>query len=249
MREIVYLSESKLRQFMPEPRRVPRTGALRVTTPFGGVDMDAPATDGEQGHLRHLREVYKHLELVAEWYTEAELRPGRWVQFEASLRCVTLSGANQDLVLFVDSVPESDAGHVAGGGCRLLMHGSARHLRGWTPTAVDGPVLEVVNSGSSLGTSFVTRAGQVVEALARHRDPLPEDQTSPRTAVNLHGRGLQELLRALDEGDVSIDTSAMMTGYARVTGLLPGTGTTSRCMVASPLVVEYATAVSEQSLL
>lgn len=40
---------------------------------------------------------------------------------------------------------------------------------------VDGPELEVVNSPSSLGASFVTRAGQVVEALTRHCEPLPED--------------------------------------------------------------------------
>lgn len=233
---------------MPEPRRVPRAGALRLTTPLGGIDVDAPATDGEQGQLRHLREVYKYLELIADWYTEPELRPGQWVQFEVSLRCVTLSGVHQDLVLFVDSVRGDGADHAAAEGCRLLMHGSARHLRGWAPTSVDGPVLEVVNSGSSLGTSFVTRAGQVVEALASHRDPLSTDQNPPRTATDLHGRGVQELLRALDDEDISIDTSAVMTGYARVTGLLPSTGTTSRCLVASPLVVEYATAFSEQSL-
>ncbi|GAA3104075.1 hypothetical protein GCM10017687_14310 [Streptomyces echinatus] len=65
--------------------------------------------------------------------------------------------------------------------------------------------------GPSKGSSFVTRAGQVVEALARHRDPLPVDQTPTRTAVDLHGRGVQELLRALDGEDVSIDTSALMT--------------------------------------
>ncbi|GAA3096383.1 hypothetical protein ADK41_03085 [Streptomyces caelestis] len=244
MREIVYLSESKLRQFVPEPRRVPRTGALRVTTPLGGIDMDAPVADGEQGQLRHLREVHKHLELVADWYTEPDLRPGQWMQFEVSLRCVTLSGAHQDLVLFVDSVRGEGTGDTERS-CRLLMHGSVRHLRGWTPVSVDGPVLEVVNSGSSLGSSFVTRAGQVVEALARHRDPLPVDQTPTRTAVDLHGRGVQELLRALDGEDVSIDTSALMTGYARVTGLLPSTGTDSRCVVASPLFVEYATVLSE----
>ncbi|GCB44656.1 hypothetical protein SNL152K_1946 [Streptomyces sp. NL15-2K] len=50
---------------------------------------------------------------------------------------------------------------------------------------------------------------------------------------------MQELLHALDDADDSIDTSAVMTGYARVTGLIPHTYATSRCVVASPLVVEY----------
>ncbi|WP_406740663.1 SAVMC3_10250 family protein [Streptomyces atratus] len=225
---------------------MPRTGALRVTTPLGGIDMDAPAADVEQGQLRHLRDVYKHVELVADWYAAPDLRPGQWVQFEAPLRCVTLGGAHQDLALFVDPAGGSGTDPVADGGCRLLMHGSVRHLRGWTPMPVDGPPLEVENSASSLGTAFVTRAGQVVEALTRHRDPLPAEQTSSQTAVRLHGRGVQELLDALDGEDDSIDMSAMMTGYARVTGLLPSTCANSRCVVASPLVVEYATADSLQ---
>ncbi|MFJ8138726.1 SAVMC3_10250 family protein [Streptomyces sp. NPDC096013] len=246
MREIVYLSESKLRQFVPEPRRVPRTGALRLTTPLGGIDMDAPTADGEQGQLRHLRDVSKHVELVADWYAVPNLRPGQWVQFEAPLRCVTLSGAHQDLVLFVDPPGGRGTAPAADGGCRLLMHGSARHLRSWIPISVDGPALEVENSVSSLGTAFVTRVGQVVQALTSHRDPSSEEHTSSLTEVRLHGRGVQELLEALDDEDNDIDMSAMMTGYARVTGLLPRTGATPRCVVASPLVVEYATADSAQ---
>ncbi|MET9013975.1 SAVMC3_10250 family protein [Streptomyces olivaceoviridis] len=243
MREIVYLSESKLRQFMPEPRRAPRAGALRVTTPFGGIDMDAPTTDEEQS--RHLRQVYRHVELVADWYAKPGLRPGQWVQYEVPLRCVTLSGAHEDLVLFVDPAPGRDSDLASEQGCRLLMHGSVRHLRGWNPMSIDGPVLEVANSASSLGHAFVTRAGQVVEALTRHRDPMAADRTASRTAPDLHGRGVQELLHALDDDDLSLDTSALMTGYARVTGVLSGSSANRPCVVASPLIVEYAPAVSE----
>ncbi|MFJ6792732.1 SAVMC3_10250 family protein [Streptomyces sp. NPDC091268] len=248
MREIVYLSESKLRQFVPEPRRVPRAGALRVTSPFGGIDMDAPAPDSEQGQLRHLRDVYKHVGLVADWYEAPDLRPGQWVQFEAPIRCVTLSGAHQDLVLFVDSGSGTGTEPAPDERSRLIMHGSVRHLRGWTPMPVDGPALEVENSASSLGTAFVTRAGQVVEALTRLRDPLSAEQSPPRSAVRLHGRGVQELLNALDDEDGGIDMSAMMTGYARITGVLPSTPAAPRCVVASPLVVEYATGDSPQAL-
>jgi hypothetical protein len=234
--EIAYLSEGKLQQFVAEPRRLPRASGLRLTTPLGGIDIDTPTTNVEFGKRRHLQEVYRHLELVAEWYAAPELRPGQWIQFEAPLRCVTLSGAHQDLVLFVDSVRPQHADHATARDPRLLMHGSARHLRGWTPMPVDGPELEVVNSASSLGASFVTRAGQVVEELTRHREPLSEGQP---TAADLHRRGVEALLRALDEEDTGIDTSTMMTGYARVTGLLPSSDTIPRCLVASPLVVEY----------
>ncbi|MFC8094634.1 SAVMC3_10250 family protein [Streptomyces sp. NPDC057301] len=246
LREIVYLSESKLQQFVPEPRRSPRAGALRVTTPFGGIDMDAPAADGLQGQLRHLRQVSNHVGLVADWYAEPGLRPGQWIQFEVPLRCVTLSGANEDLVLFVDSVPGRGSDLATVVNCRLLLHGSVRHLRGRAPMPVDGPALEVGNSVSSLGDAFVTRAGQVVEELTRHRDPMSTDQDASRVSANLHSRGVRELLRALDDQDLSIDTSALMTGYARVTGTLPCTSDSApRCVVASPLVVEYMTVMSE----
>ncbi|MEU4885530.1 SAVMC3_10250 family protein [Streptomyces xinghaiensis] len=241
MREIVYLSESKLRQFVPEPRRMPRMGALRLTTPLGGIDMDAPAADVERRQLRHLRDVHKHVELVADWYEAPDLRPGQWVWFEAPLRCITLSGAHQDLVLFVDTPGGGETAPGSDGGCRLLMHGSVRHLRSQIPTLVDGPALEAESSVSSLGTAFVTRVGQVVQALTSHRDPLPAEDARSRTEVRLHGQGVKELLDALDNEDDGIDMSAMMTGYARVTGLLRSAHATPRCVVASPLVVEYAT--------
>ncbi|MEU0434483.1 SAVMC3_10250 family protein [Streptomyces sp. NPDC006290] len=235
MREIVYLSDSKLRQFVPEPRRAPRLGALRLTTPLGGIDMDTPTADSEQGQLRHLREVNKHVALLADWYTEPRLRPGQWVQFEAPLRCVTFSDTHQDLVLFVEPAREGGTD----GRCRLLMHGSVQHLRGWNAMPVEGLAPDAMNSASSLGSAFIARAGQVVDALIRHRDTMATDQISRPTAARLHGQDVQELLHALDDADDSIDTSAVMTGYARVTGLIPRTYATSRCVVASPLVVEY----------
>lgn len=68
MRETVYLSQSKLRQFLPEPRKIARTGALQVTTPFGGVNLDAPAPDDDRGRLRHLQRVLKHLDRIADWF-------------------------------------------------------------------------------------------------------------------------------------------------------------------------------------
>ncbi|RNC74792.1 hypothetical protein DC095_009030 [Streptomyces xinghaiensis] len=106
---------------------------------------------------------------------------------------------------------------------------------------MDGPALEAESSVSSLGTAFVTRVGQVVQALTSHRDPLPAEDARSRTEVRLHGQGVKELLDALDNEDDGIDMSAMMTGYARVTGLLRSAHATPRCVVASPLVVEYAT--------
>ena len=238
MREIIYLSAGKLRQFVPEPRRVPRAGAVRLSTPFGvGVDVEAQAADAEQELMRHLRQVRKHLEKTAAWYEEPDLRPGMWVQFEAPLRSVSLRGPYRDLVLFVDPAPRPRAGHPAG--CRLLMPVSARHLRGWTPQLTDGPALnETGGGGDSSGAVFLTKAGHLVEALTTPTDP-PE---APPLLLppGLGDTGVRDLLHALDAAAPTLDASPPMTGYARVTAYAPGRADSPPCVVASPLMVEYA---------
>ncbi|MEU5980373.1 SAVMC3_10250 family protein [Streptomyces sp. NPDC047315] len=241
MRDVIYLSVGKLQQFLPEPRRGPRAGAVRLSTPFGvGVDVDAQASDGEQGRMRHLQQVQKHLEGSALWYEQPDLRPGLWVQFEAPMRCVTLRGAHQSLLLFVDSGPGS--GGDGDADCRLLLHGSAHHLLGWAPQLTDGPALNEIGGGDSVGSVFLTRAGRVVEALSPDFDPeapSADAASASPLAPALSATGVRDLLRALDAGREGIDVTAPMTGYARVTAVLPEQDGAPRCLVASPLTVEY----------
>ncbi|MGW0120505.1 SAVMC3_10250 family protein [Streptomyces sp. NPDC003327] len=236
MREIVYLSEGKLKQFLPEPRRAPRAGALRVTTPVGGFDVESPAADGDQSRLRHLELVSRHMEEVSRWYEEPDLRPGEWVQFEARLRSVTLPGAHRNLVLFVDPPPSGGAGH--GGGCRLLLHGSVRHLRGWIPETADPLETEAVDNEASFGPSFVTRAGQVVRALDGPEDGPVGGEGAAEPVRRLSSRGIRELVAALDMENGDLDTAVPMTGYARVSVLVPESEDGPRCLVASPLTVQ-----------
>ncbi|MGW6482738.1 SAVMC3_10250 family protein [Streptomyces sp. NPDC055059] len=238
MREFLYLSDGKLRQFLPEPHRFVRPGAVRLNTPVGGVDVDAPASDSERKRMRHLQQVDKHLNERAEWFAEPGRRPGQWVWFEAPLRCVTLRGAYQHMVLFADPAPGTDPQYERETSCRLLLHGSAHHLMGYAPVAVEGPPLEGIEGGSSIGTTFLTTAGQAVQALSLEHDPLAEGVQVPRT--DLHGSGVHELMDAIDTRYVPAQGAAMMSGYARVTAELPATSTAARCLVASPLSVEYA---------
>jgi hypothetical protein len=101
MREFVYLSDAKLRQFVPEPRRFGRQGAIKVATPLGGVDLE-PSQDPERSRLQHLQQVMRRIDLEAEWFTEPDLRPGRWIQFEAPLNLVPLNGPFRNMTLSTD---------------------------------------------------------------------------------------------------------------------------------------------------
>lgn len=238
MREFVYVSEGKLRQFLPKPSRLTRPGAIRLNTPLGGLDVE-PGTPGtEHGRLQHLERVDKHLNSHADWFAEPGLRPGGWLWFEAPLRCVTLRGEYQHLVLFVDPVPGEDPAYERETGCRLLMHGSARHLLGYAPATIEGPPLEGIDGGSSIGTTFLTTAGHVVRALSLEHEAAAASVPPPRPDVS--GAGVRHLVTALDARHEQAGSAALMQGYARVTAVLPPSGGAQRLVVASPLTVEYA---------
>jgi hypothetical protein len=229
-REFVYLSDGKLRQFS-RPRRFSRPAAVRLTTPVGGVDVDASAADAERERMLRLQEVDKHLAERAQWFAQPGLRPGQWVWFEAPLRCVTLRGGYQHMVLFADPAPGEDPHHEEETGCRLLLHGSARHLVGYVPAAVDGPTLEDIDGGSSFGTTFLTTAGQAVRALSMEHDPAADGV--PQPPAGLSGSGARDLIAAIDAGHADVPAGAWMCGFARVTAELPAT----ECVVAKEVPV------------
>ncbi|MET3986253.1 SAVMC3_10250 family protein [Streptomyces sp. PvR034] len=241
MREVIYLSEGKLSGFLPEPRLALPTIKLHAGVSMAGINVESPATDLDRDLLRHLKRVERDLERRAPSHLEPELAPGHWVQFEAPLSWITLRGRYQDLVLFVDPAPSPPE---AGVTRRLLLHGSARHLSGRPPVQIDGPALtDLEGGGHSAGTLFITQAGHLLAALTRDQSELgpdaQDDFTSPGPAPSLSRAGVRELLTALDTQSAEVSTSALMIGYARVSALLPATGTDGGCLVASPLIVEY----------
>ncbi|GAA5701058.1 MULTISPECIES: SAVMC3_10250 family protein [Streptomyces] len=253
MREFVYLSDAKLRQFVPEPRRFGRQGTIRVATPIGGVDLE-PSKDPERSRLRHLQQVMRRIDLEAEWFTEPGLRPGRWIQFEAPLNLVPLNGPFRSMVLFIDPVRPVE-GYETPGSIRLVLHGSISHvIQAQLPEAADQPVVPVIASGTGgYGTLAAFMAllatgamSWTADELAAHQDPLaPVPGLSGSMGEALRGpvvrRGTVSLVSAVDR-KIDPETSAWMRGCARVTANLArrGSEATARYLIASPLYVEYA---------
>ena len=144
MRELIYLSDAKLRQFHPE--RGPRLRVREIGVPgIGQVGIDQPAG-------AHLDAVVEHLSGIARWYTEDDLATGDWVQFETALG-YTVTGTDRLPVLLFAEPP---------GEPRLVLHGSPHHLVGGALPDVPRPELF-----ASHGPMF---ARAVSRLLAQERD-------------------------------------------------------------------------------
>jgi hypothetical protein len=123
MRELVYLSDAKLRQFRPERERRLRVREIGLSG-LGQIGVEPPAD-------AHFDEVVDHLSGIARWYTEDGLAVGDWVQFETSLG-YTIAGSDRvPILLFAE--PAGDP--------RLVMHGSPHHLVGEVLPDVPRPEL------------------------------------------------------------------------------------------------------------
>ncbi|WP_413787813.1 SAVMC3_10250 family protein [Streptomyces platensis] len=91
MRELVYLSDRKLEQFLPSLRSAWGRPKITLTSPFGGAEFDL-APEVERARMKHFQRVTREIESSAKWFTEGNILPGAWVAFEAPLNYVVLGG-------------------------------------------------------------------------------------------------------------------------------------------------------------
>ncbi|QCX76249.1 hypothetical protein C9F11_12860 [Streptomyces sp. YIM 121038] len=249
MRELVYLSDRKLRQFMPERRWLTGRHGWQVSTPVGGVGVEAGTPDAEREREKRLRRIVEHVSVSARWFTEPEVRAGAWVEFEAPLNYRALNGAAPGMVLFLDPAAGVE-GYESGGAVRLVLHGSVEHLGGGSKPGVAEPPALVEDrwdgGGDSCGPSWVefvaTRAATLLDTLAAQPGAVDEPgSTSTPHAPPTLAEGTRQVLAALDR-QLPVETAAWMRGHARVTAALaaPGGGGV-RYVVATPLYVEYVT--------
>ncbi|MFF3373588.1 SAVMC3_10250 family protein [Streptomyces sp. NPDC002680] len=247
MRELIYLSDSKLRQFLPEKRKRALRGNWQLNSPMGGVGWEPEAADEERLRSDRLRQVVKHVSSSARWFTEQNLSPGTWVEFEAPLNYRTLRGVASGMVLFVDP-PSPVTGYDSGGSVRLLLHGSSRHLTsGQGLEEADPPSLsgDIIDGGAGSAPpvwveTVRSPAGLLVDSLT--------DQPAATSDEPLHSGdpwtlavGTRHLLDALDR-QLMPETAPWVRGFARITVALNPEfrDRNVRYVVGTPLYVEYA---------
>ncbi|MFE2539005.1 SAVMC3_10250 family protein [Actinacidiphila glaucinigra] len=255
MRELVYLSDGKLRQFLPERRRrVPRA-KWQLSTPVGGMGWEPELLDAVHARNERLHQVVQHVSASARWFAEPDLQPGSWVWFEAPLNYQALRGPwAVGMVLFTDT-PGPVEGYETGGSVRLVLHGSARHLVGdREPFVAESLSAEEIpasigGQGASHGMSWGRLAMHVPALLSALRgepgatSEVPPSEISGTTLSD----GTHDLLRNLD-AQVAPETAAWMCGYARITAVTTWVNPdkrddpTIRYVVGTPLYVEFLAA-------
>ncbi|MFF3062175.1 SAVMC3_10250 family protein [Streptomyces sp. NPDC057909] len=141
--------------------------------------------------------------------------------------------------MFIDPQPGAVDGYEQPQGARLLLHGSSSHL------------LSEVSPVSLPFGPFVTGSGPPGDLLAltnlsQVSPPTAEDQDGPKPIVQ--GPIVESALPnavsklfAVAQRAISVQSSAWMRGYARVSAALRihEDGCTP-CVLATPLYVEYA---------
>ena len=240
MREVVYLSDGKLRQFLPiRGRRWPWASRLSVTTPFGGAEVEPASTDTEAVRLRTLAKVVAEVQKKALAPEDPGAGAGQWIEFEAPMLQLTPREFAGTLLFLSVAAPP---------GPRLLLHGSAAHLTNAIPQPVDSPADETASTtvmgGGSSGPEFVTEVvraspGRALLTDLEHQPPATDSAPDPGFSPLPEAVG--ELVSALDR-QAYPEAAPRMHGFARLTAdplTDPRSGT--GYLVASPLLVEYAT--------
>ena len=232
MRELIYLSEQKLQQFVTNKSlswrgKVRMEGDIKIPG-IGGVKI-GPA-DPAQGKrtgpdVEKVIDALENSARAAAWFADKGARPGQWVYFEAPLSHIVIGGS----VIFLDLGKPTDS-YPTGGVVRLMLHGSRIHLTG--STSVEAIPMRAV--GRSHFHLMMRDLDRYLTAEEEKFDtstiPANEDESLPYR--------LNRVITTLDRSMQLELTAAWMAGYARVTAVVPSTPDVN-LVVATPLYVEY----------
>ncbi len=246
MRELVYLSNNKLGQFVEDkPRRRwwPGAGKVTINLPVGSLELEHANSEDVSRRLpeKQLATVASHLELSARWYEDSKVSAGEWVVFDVPLMAIE----HQSVVLFIDPVDVRSPLRT-----RLLLHGSSAsllpHRSDWADTVIDA---WSVPSPKPSQSAFVNELECMVRSMgfdAAHLGPSTKGVNDPDRSLR---QDVSSVISILDR-KLSPVTAAWMSGLARVSAVFPeqdaGMEPLAECgvevggsiVVASPLFVE-----------
>jgi hypothetical protein len=223
-----------MQQFLPDPPpRWRRLGRFRaeVKAPIGSISVEPQVPDDKSWtKADDLNKVTDYIEQHFQWFTSEQVRAGEWIYFEDWLNYRVFRPHRRTSIVLFYNLNHPDTGQT-----RLLLHGSAEHLRGSAPT--DGQLrLDSLSPSPSDGPWF----RDMLPTLPKIIDKLAA-RPGARTGIarNLEW-DIKDVVQALDQSNTS-ETAAWLTGYAKVSARITassGESSPGGLVVASPLYVE-----------
>ena len=247
MDEYIYLSDRKVAQFLPDTP-APWWRRLRAKKVTAGVGLGIVKTDVEVEQRDPESLTHAQLEKVAAaidencpWYEEP-VRAGDWAFFEGRLGVhLAAEGPAAGAVLFYDVAPSN-------GARRVLLHGSATHLRDRPvspgPAASPGVAGARPARGFSTAESFPLVVRSADEALASRPEhaSLPDLLAGllrhrPRSRPDELGGHVAALFGHVDGSDWYTATAPYVAAVLRVTTVLRPAASGFETLVGSPLFI------------
>ncbi|MFF0556667.1 SAVMC3_10250 family protein [Streptomyces sp. NPDC004266] len=231
MRQVVYLSKSKLQQFpWGKKSRLSLQGVsaevsvasiATLSATVGSVD----AADGTpETALKDAKKVLKHLKKIALPYENPEASDGSWIQFDTRLAQTLVWVDDLRMLFFGPHAQSTD--EVA-----LLLYGNPSNLT--TPPGVRAGV--EVQDLDSAHSSLIA----MIQAVAA------EDNETLLAGMTGFREGAIKMAERVEQQSLSFPR---LSGYAQVVATFDctnrilldmGSSCPSRLIVASPLIVEY----------
>jgi hypothetical protein len=234
VREFIYLSDRKLRQFLPDPipkwRRLGKLRA-RVNAPIGSISVESFRPDAQSAKATHLEKVVHQVEQTAQWFTADDVRPGEWIFFEERFNYWVFQPSHGSAIVLFLNLGDGESRLV-----RLLLHGSPEHLLGGTP--VQDRLRFAAAGPSPSDGSWLRDMLPVLRKVIRGLDSDPKKPGFDE-ARSL-GWDMEDIVHALDQSN-SPATAMWLAGYGRVTARVKSSSTKNSgvtFVTASPLYVE-----------
>lgn len=237
MRQLIYLSESKLATFYPD--RISLSAKFTDGLGLGPakIDISAPFPGLNEEKITLLNQVVSYLERRATHFSYSELSRDGWIFFDlnmgygTSYRDSGIPPEIDDIALFYGSFNQVERDRQSP--LDLLLCGSTKHLR--TRTASAGRM------GS--GTEWLYELiGKIEESDTLGSKELPDSVSTDALAAR-RGNMPAEIARWVFDvirEHHSPAQYARLQGFAQILFIVPAAEYSARLVVATPLLVQFA---------
>lgn len=233
MRELIYLSENKLRSFISYPspiwKRLLIDSEINLKLgPFGGFKI-AAHINPKHDVSHKFNTVLAHIESHVKWYEDRSIQIGEWIAFKVPMNYIITDSYPDYPTIFLND-ENANQSKKKRRGVRLLLHGSSKNLIGEHKNKYPFHEHCFGPNGSNVASVY----GFVSTLRYAEIEPLSLEP------IKLTKDNLRNIVSDLDSFIFDgVQAQESFSGYARVTAL-DETVKEKKIIFATPLFVERA---------